>query len=649
MQQRTVLPRLSGSIVSVMRGPVDFFAVHDMMLLVMIKAISGKLVCGFATALIISLALFIFSSRSSKRIISSTLEIVEYDLASSFLIINADRDAYQSNLAILLILELIDVALEEGREPEMTLVDESVSVISDNRDQVRERFDRFYSLNADYLIDESSLAVVDSFNQYYAEWSDMTDRIIQDIRSADRLGHARAWNTYYEGGYRDVFSVMRESLDFLTEWVEASAARRTTAVIENSARNSRFLIAVLTALSVGLGIICWSLIIAIRRPLFRLQNLLGVVSDSGDLTQRFPISGACEVSRVGEAFNGFINILSEIIGSIHLETRNLAGVRGRISRSAKASGDAVQVIETVGGKINILSSELKEAFKTFTSSVKAIEIKVSGLDDQVLEQVGIVEESTAAVQQMISSVGNAAKVSRNNAQASHKLLDAAGDGRERLLDLVKAVESTSMRVSSVIKMTDIITDIAETTNLLAMNAAIEAAHAGDSGRGFAVVADEIRKLAETTSNQSGSIADTLAAVVEDVRRAVEYSGETQSGYESIYGTIEDVGNAFEEIVTNMSELQVGGRQILDSMESLRSSSASVRDGSGEIKTETALLTSGIESIQRDADDAALAARDLKDKQMKVSGLLIEMNSAADDLTASSNQLVNKIDNFTIDK
>ena len=143
-----------------MKKLVDFFAVHDMMLFIMIKAISGKLVCGFAAALIISLALFIFSSRSSKRIISSTLEIVEYDLASSFLIINADRDAYQSHLAILLILELIDVALEEGREPEMTLVDESVSVISDNRDQVRERFDRFYSLNADDFIDESSLAAV---------------------------------------------------------------------------------------------------------------------------------------------------------------------------------------------------------------------------------------------------------------------------------------------------------------------------------------------------------------------------------------------------------------------------------------------------------------------------------------------------------
>ena len=609
-------------------------------------AIRGKLFLGFTVVVLLCLSALWFATHSWNRLIRDALSIVEYELPGVALILNADRDAYQSNLGISFALEEVLDAVEENRTLDPAIIEESVATISDNRDQVRERFDQFVELFPDGIDDPIFADAVDTFNNHYDPWSRITDRLIADIRAVDSSSHG----TYHHGGYSSTFDPMREALDVLTEWTEASALTLSQLAVTNIARTSRVLIGVAISLIVGLILVAWVLLHAILRPLSNLHGALrDIAKGEGDLTRKLDISSRDEVARVAQAFNDFTDTLAGIIGNIQQETHNLTATRHTISHSVEESGQAISVIDIVAERMDKLSKGLKDELDNFTKSVKTIESMARGLDNQVHEQAGMVEQSTSAVQEMIASVGNVTKVSQDKGQASRRLLDSAEAGRNRVSESVQAVESINMRVGSVIEMTDIIKRIAGTTNLLAMNAAIEAAHAGDFGRGFAVVADEIRKLAETTSGQSRDITTTLGAIVDDVHKAVDISNASQTSYEEMYATIEDVGNAFEEIATNMSELQTGSRQILDTMSSLSSSSASVRDGSGEIKTETTRLTVGIAAIQQEANETAAAATDLKEKQNRVNDLLSAMTAATGDLAESSNQLEQKVDRFIIQK
>ena len=611
--------------------------------------IKEKIVFCFAAVFILGLGGMALSIHNANRAIRYALEIVSEELPGTALILNADRDAYQSNLAVLQTLEALNMALDAEKIIQRSMIDKAGETIAENRDQVRERFDKFTALFPDDAKDAAFSTSFDKFNSHYSAWSAITDELLADISAANQAGYESGWQLYNSGAYSGAFDPMRDSLDELTEWIEAIAVERSQIAIANVHRSTRM--SIINAVLVALGLFLVGLILSrtVVNPLGKLHNALCEIAvGGGDLTKKLNSAGRDEISRVARAFNEFVEKLAVIIADIQTETNNLDSARHTIFESVESSGEANSFVDTVAVRMQELSRALTGELENFTESVESIETKVRGFDDQVQDQATMVEESTAAVQQMIASVGNVIKVSESSGEASRRLLESAETGRNRVSESVQAVESINMRVGSVMEMIDIIKRIAGTTNLLAMNAAIEAAHAGDSGRGFAVVADEIRKLAETTSDQSRGIADTLGTIVDDVHKAVEISSASQNGYEQIYSTIEDVSNAFAEIVSNMSELETGSRQVLDAMSSLRSSSSAVRDGSGEIKAETERLTTGIAAIRHDSSETAAAAADLKMKQSRVSDLLAVMTSAARDLELSSSQLVEKIDHFVIE-
>ncbi len=157
---------------------------------------------------------------------------------------------------------------------------------------------------------------------------------------------------------------------------------------------------------------------------------------------------------------------------------------------------------------------------------------------------------------------------------------------QQILDVAKQTDS-------ILEITGVIDNIASQTNLLAMNAAIEAAHAGEAGKGFAVVADEIRKLAESSGQNSRAITELLERISQAIRNATDSSGETRNSFGQIQGEVDVMVNAFSEIASSMSEMSAGATQVLAATGELTQNVAGVSDQTSFIHKSAKNIAEGV--------------------------------------------------------
>lgn len=270
------------------------------------------------------------------------------------------------------------------------------------------------------------------------------------------------------------------------------------------------------------------------------------------------------------------------IAKVNHEARSTLSASQYVANNYEAVSESIQQIREQIGVLHENIGSLEQTATSAHASVTSIADRVSGFHAQVDEQNTVVQESTAAVNEMSASLDSVAQITSSRREASERLLEVAAAGGQALEEAATSFSAASERMNALLEINEIVSDIAAQTNLLSMNAAIEAAHAGDAGRGFAVVAGEIRKLAGTTGENSRVISDSLQQIMKSIAETGGHVESTRNSMGLITTEVRAVSSAFEEITGSTRELSQGGREIMNAMQVLQDTSIRVRDGSDEI-------------------------------------------------------------------
>lgn len=359
----------------------------------------------------------------------------------------------------------------------------------------------------------------------------------------------------------------------------------------------------LVALSVALGIIILvtasSLLMArgIARSMEYISRLIGTMG-TGDLTCRFNLTRRDEIGALGRNLDHLLENLNAALSRIREASVQNRRLRQELMHTVTDSTTSSVEIGASSESISRQMERMDQMIESTGRDMADIGNTIKVFHERLGAQNRHVEDSVSAVTEMLASISNVTRIAEHDRQSAEQLVDQAARGKEIFEQAFEKVAEITESVSAIQDMASVIAGVASQTNILAMNAAIEAAHAGEFGKGFAVVADEIGKLATTSAASSEEIARTIAAIVVKITEAGATRATTTQAFNDISARIREVSDSAAEIHGNVSEMQIGSRQILGAMQELRETSTAITDESGRIERAAAGVQSTMASLGR---------------------------------------------------
>ena len=247
--------------------------------------------------------------------------------------------------------------------------------------------------------------------------------------------------------------------------------------------------------------------------------------------------------------------------------------------------------------------EVAGAVEKLTRNFEALALMIAN-------QSAVVEQSSASIEQMIANVDSVAASSIRAGEAAANLASEGSDGKALIDEVGSSVASIVGYSENLSEAAALISEIASRTNMLAMNAAIEAAHAGDSGKGFAVVSDEIRRLAEQSTAQAKDISADLVRVSEAIEKVRISSEAAVKSFGSVLTGAGAVDRAIAESAHALAEQRVGGKQVLEGLVRLKGLTGEIARGSTEMSAGNEAITAQMSRLQAASSSVALNAREI---------------------------------------
>lgn len=388
-------------------------------------------------------------------------------------------------------------------------------------------------------------------------------------------------------------------------------------------QNMTFRRTILTAsITIYLGVIFFlaiviTLILVFRKSIVSARKVSDALSEgAGDLTIRLPVINIDETGDLIHSFNRFLDKIQSIITNIKENTYVLTGNIQNIRSSINIGVSDFETLNKEFKEELINSNKIAESsasasrvsfmqrtrINAVNETIRQLLDNINEISEKMKSQSDAVNRTSVSVQQMMANIVTVSQGS-TRANTYSKILDAeARDGgniSESVADSIQGIKDYSKQITNI---TQVIHNISEQTNLLAMNAAIEAAHAGDYGRGFTVVAEKIRKLAEDTANNSTVINDLIEETIQAIEQTVALVSKSAASSDKILESSVMLSDVISSISMANEELDVGRKDILSNVSNLNIITEAVQELSVRQMQMSSMVSQNIAGVDKLAED-----------------------------------------------
>lgn len=355
-------------------------------------------------------------------------------------------------------------------------------------------------------------------------------------------------------------------------------------------------------ISIGLIILGCLLVFFFTRHLFGSMNKISdameaISSGKADLTTRIPEVSGEELNSLVKNCNGVINSLSNLVRNLQEESNILGNTSDQLFQ--KMSGQ-VSAINNIVDKISEIDTGIdsQNTYATdLSNSVTEVENGIKSLESRITAQVDAIEKASLATEKISSNIESVNKIVGTISNDFESLVKESETGKTNQAKVSEQVDEITEQSKNLNVANQVIAKIAAQTNLLAMNAAIEAAHAGEAGKGFSVVADEIRKLAETSSKQTQEIKALLEGIAESITKVGESSTQSSQSFATVGSHILRINDLMKEVKDGMGEQHSAVGNILNTMQTLDGTTNEITKASSAMKEQSQNLFTSIDKLQ----------------------------------------------------